>query len=99
MDEACAFLASNGVQMVELGCGGFPGKAHCDPAVLLNDEEKLEQFKAVLEKNNLEISALSTHGNAVHPDPEVAKKLDAKRVSDAEKVLQKDAALQAELNK
>ena len=32
-------------------------------------------------------------------DPEVAKKLDAKRVSDAEKVLQKDAALQAELNK
>ena len=32
-------------------------------------------------------------------DPEVAKKLDATRVSDAEKVLQKDAALQAELNK
>ena len=31
--------------------------------------------------------------------PEVAKKLDAKRVSDAEKVLQKDVALQAELNK
>ena len=32
-------------------------------------------------------------------DAEVAAKLDAKRVSDAETVLKKDAALQAELNK
>ena len=32
-------------------------------------------------------------------DEEVAAKLDAKRVSDAETVLKKDAALQAELNK
>ena len=31
-------------------------------------------------------------------DPELAAKLDAKRVSDARKVLEKDAALQAELN-
>ena len=73
-EDALKYLSDNGVQAVEIGCGGFPGKTHCDPAVLLNDEEKLEQFKAVLEKNHLEISALSTHGNAVHPDPEVAKK-------------------------
>ncbi len=32
-------------------------------------------------------------------DPEVARKLDAKREADAAKVLEKDAALQAELNK
>ena len=32
-------------------------------------------------------------------DPEVARKLDAKRVSDAATVLKKDAALQEELNK
>ena len=32
-------------------------------------------------------------------EPELAAKLDAKRASDAAKVLQKDAALQAELNK
>ena len=40
---------------------------------LLNDEAKLEHFKQVLKDNNLEISALSAHGNPVHPDPEVAK--------------------------
>jgi len=73
-EDAMKYLADSGVQAVEIGCGGFPGKAHCDPAVLLNDEAELEKFKAVLEKNHLEISALSTHGNAVHPDPEVAKK-------------------------
>ena len=26
-DEACKFLSERGVQMVEIGCGGFPGKA------------------------------------------------------------------------
>ena len=40
LDEACSFLAENGVQMVEIGCGGFPGKAHCDAAELLADDEK-----------------------------------------------------------
>jgi len=73
-EDAMKYLADSGVQAVEIGCGGFPGKAHCDPAVLLNDEAALEHFKAVLEKNHLEISALSTHGNAVHPNPEIAKK-------------------------
>ena len=72
-EDAMKYLADSGVQAVEIGCGGFPGKAHCDPAVLLNDDAALEHFKAVLEKNHLEISALSTHGNAVHPDPAIAK--------------------------
>ena len=34
LDEACGFLAENGVQMVEIGCGGFPGKAHCNASRL-----------------------------------------------------------------
>ncbi len=72
-DEACAYLASQGVQAVEIGCGGFPGKAHCDPVELLNDDKKLEAFKNTLRKYNLEIAALSSHGNAVHPDKAVAK--------------------------
>ena len=72
-DEACAYLASQGVQAVEIGCGGFPGKAHCDPVELLNDDAKLEAFKSTLKKYNLDIAALSSHGNAVHPDKAVAK--------------------------
>ncbi len=73
-EEAMAYLSKNGVQAVEVGCGGFPGKAHCDPAVLLADEEKLDAFRAVFEKNHLEIAALSAHGNPVHPDPAIAQR-------------------------
>ncbi|NLO84473.1 MAG: sugar phosphate isomerase/epimerase [Clostridiales bacterium] len=73
-EEAMKYLADSGVQAVEVGCGGFPGKAHCDPAVLLHDDTKLAEFKQVFEKNNLEICALSAHGNPVHPDKEQAKR-------------------------
>ena len=72
-EDAMKFLHENGVQAVEIGCGGFPGKAHCDPAVLLNDEEALAHFVQVLKDNELEISALSTHGNPVHPNKELAQ--------------------------
>ena len=73
LDEACKYLAESGVQAVEIGCGGFPGKAHCNPEELLKDDAKIAEFKATIEKYGLEIAALSTHGNAVHPDPAVAK--------------------------
>ncbi|MBQ6645448.1 MAG: sugar phosphate isomerase/epimerase [Clostridia bacterium] len=72
-DKACEYLASLGVQAVEIGCGGFPGKAHCDAKDFLAHPEKIEQMKETLKKYNLEIAALSTHGNAVHPDKEVAR--------------------------
>ena len=54
-DEACAYLASRGVQAVEIGCGGFPGKAHCDPKKLLKDPAKIDALKATLDKYGLEI--------------------------------------------
>ena len=38
LPQALQFLKERGVQQVEVGCGGYPGKAHCDPAVLLADE-------------------------------------------------------------
>ena len=72
-DEACKYLAEQGVQAVEIGCGGYPGKAHCDPAEFLKDPKKIDELKATLEKYNLEIAALSTHGNAVHPKKEIAE--------------------------
>lgn len=68
LEEACAFLHAQGVQAMEVGCGGYPGKAHCNPEVLLNDSKALENFKDTFKKNELEIAALSTHGNPVHPD-------------------------------
>ena len=72
-DEACKYLSEQGVQAVEIGCGGYPGKAHVDAAAFLKDPAKIEGLKETLKKYNLEIAALSTHGNPVHPDKAVAK--------------------------
>ena len=33
LPEALAYFKSLGAQMVEIGCGGYPGKDHCDPGV------------------------------------------------------------------
>lgn len=76
LDNACEYLSKNGVQMVEIGCGGYPGKAHCNPDVLLNDDRELEKLKNTISKYNLEISALSSHGNMVHPVKEIAEGFD-----------------------
>ena len=76
LENACEFLAKNGVQMVEIGCGGYPGRAHCDPDILLKDENELEKFKEIIKNNSLEISAISCHGNMVHPVKEEADKFD-----------------------
>jgi len=72
-EEACQYLSSKGVQAVEIGCGGFPGKAHCDAKDFLEHPEKIEKMLETLNKYNLKIAALSTHGNAVHPDKEIAR--------------------------
>lgn len=37
--------------------GGYPGKAHCNPALLLEDENALSDFKRILKKNGLELAA------------------------------------------
>lgn len=76
LDETCKFLSSQGVEMVEIGCGGYPGRAHCDPDVLLNDEAARKQFADTIAKYGLTISALSAHGNMVHPDKVTAKQFD-----------------------
>ena len=72
LEETVKYLHSLGVQAVELGCGGSPGKTHLDPDVYLNHPDKIAEVKELMKKYDMEICALSAHGNAVHPNPEVA---------------------------
>ena len=57
LDAACKFLSEQGVQMVEIGCGGFPGTAHCNAAGRIASEP---QMQAVLPQEN---SAYLQHRN------------------------------------
>lgn len=74
LNDTLEYLSNTGVDTVEIGTGGYPGKSHADPDILLNDEEKLQEFKDTINKYDMEISALSCHGNPVHPQKEIAKK-------------------------
>lgn len=71
--EACAFLQAQGVDAVEIGAGGYPGKKHCDPAALLQDKAGQKALLSAVKDHGLEIAALSAHGNPVHPDKAIAK--------------------------
>ncbi|MBP1931346.1 sugar phosphate isomerase/epimerase family protein [Ammoniphilus resinae] len=73
LEEMLDHVAASGLQAVEIGTGGYPGKPHCDPVALLEDELKLQQFKHAVESRGLEISALSCHGNPLHPNKEIAR--------------------------
>lgn len=72
LEEVLKYLAESGVQAIELGTGGYPGNAHANPDELLADEKKIAGLKELVLKYNLEISALSCHGNPVHPQKETA---------------------------
>ena len=74
LEEAAKYLSGLGVQALEIGAGGYPGKAHLDPEALLGNKDKINDVKRIIKENNLEISVLSTHGNPVHPNKEIAKK-------------------------
>lgn len=71
-EEAFAYLHGLGVETVELGTGGYTNNNHLKPEVYLGDDRKIEEFKQLLKKYELEISVLSCHGNPVHPDKATA---------------------------
>ena len=76
LDEALKIITGLGVHTVEIGAGGYPGKDHCDPAELLADEKKYNEFVNTFKKYDVEICALAAHGNALHPNKEMAAAYD-----------------------
>ncbi|HNS33162.1 MAG TPA: sugar phosphate isomerase/epimerase [bacterium] len=61
-----------GLETVEIGTGNYPGNSHCDTERLLKGKSGLDEFRKAVEKRGLEISALSCHGNPLHPDAKIS---------------------------
>ena len=76
LEETLQIITGLGVYTVEIGAGGYPGKAHCNPKELLADESKYNEFVALFEKYGVTICALATHGNPLHPDKKMAAEFD-----------------------
>jgi sugar phosphate isomerase/epimerase len=76
LEEALDYAKEAGCEAVEIGTGGYPGDSHCNPEKLLADSGAAKAFRRAVEDRGLEISALSCHGNPLHPDGEVARTHD-----------------------
>lgn len=74
LEDALDYVVSKGLKAVEIGTGGYPGNSHCNPKELLENEAALQEFKHAIESRGLIISALSCHGNPLHPQKELADK-------------------------
>ncbi len=60
------------VQALELGTGGWPGHDHLDLNALTSDPQAAKAYAQMIADAGLTISALSCHGNPLHPDRRVA---------------------------
>jgi sugar phosphate isomerase/epimerase len=72
-EETLDYLVSLGIEAVEIGTGAFPGNAHCRPAELLENADALRAFRRAVDSRGLVISALSCHGNPLHPNSRIAE--------------------------
>jgi sugar phosphate isomerase/epimerase len=88
LEEVLAKLRALHIRTVELGTGNYPGDAHCNLS-MLTDGSALREFQDKLEDYGATISALSCHGNSLHPDPEramLAQEINRQTVLLAEKL-------------
>ncbi len=67
LEKVLEKLSRLNVRTVELGTGNYPGDPHCKLSMLESAAE-LAEFKKKLDDHGFTISALSSHGNPLHPD-------------------------------
>ncbi len=73
-ERALDRLQELGVEAVEIGTGNYPGAHHCDADSLLGDQHALQAFRKAVESRGMIISALSQHGNPLHPQDDAAQR-------------------------
>ena len=74
LKDTLRYYRELGVDAIEIGCGGYPGNAHCHAEELLSDPQKMREFKDVIRDSGCTISAFACHGNPIHPDKEAARR-------------------------
>jgi len=67
LEKVLEKLKTLNIDTVELGTGNYPGDPHC-PLTMLDNPAQLDTFKKTMADHGFSISALSCHGNPLHPD-------------------------------
>ena len=72
LEDVLKELKSLNIDTVELATGNYVGDSHCKLSMIDNPSELMD-FKKQLADYGFTISALSCHGNSLHPNPEYAR--------------------------
>lgn len=73
LDEALDICVAEGIQSVEIGTGAYPGQQHLNIEALLESKAERDALMHKIESRGLMLSALSCHGNPIHPNKAVAE--------------------------
>lgn len=68
LKDALEYLNNIGVGTIELGCGGFIGDNHLPKEKFLDDEDSQDGLQDLFDSYGMDVSALATHNNPIHPD-------------------------------
>jgi len=73
LEEVLDFFAGAGLRAVEIGTGNYPPDSHCNPFKMNEDAAARKAFMKAIESRDMILSALSCHGNPLHPNAKIAK--------------------------
>lgn len=71
--ETLDIVKAEGIEAVEFGGGAYPGSAHLEMEKLLSSKAERDKLLKDVESRGLMISALSCHGNPIHPVKKIAE--------------------------
>lgn len=74
LTQVLGYFQALGIEAVELGVGGYSKSSHVDTQAILDDPAKGMELLRNIADHGMVLSALSAHGNPVHPNQDIAKK-------------------------
>jgi sugar phosphate isomerase/epimerase len=72
LEQALEIVVEHGIEAIELGAGAYPGAGHMNVKKLLASKAERNKLLKAVEERGLIISALSVHGNPLHPKKRIA---------------------------
>jgi sugar phosphate isomerase/epimerase len=72
LEDMLRYVKSVGLDTIEIGTANYPGNPHCPTDEIIASDAAAAAYKKTLADAGITISALSCHGNPLHPDAAVA---------------------------
>lgn len=73
LTDTLDLVKAEGIEAVEFGAGAYPGSAHLDVPRLLESKQARDKLLKEVDSRGLTISAISVHGNPLHPVKAIAQ--------------------------